>query len=98
MGDDREMGIHKNAVIYISHGWNIFNQPKEIKMFSNGLPYRLIVVVLLMIILLTACAPQPALEPTTTQALPVTTLSSPTASPNSFAGNKAWIAYQTNRT
>lgn len=72
-------------------------------MFAHRLFYLLIVIALL-----TACAPQPSLEPTATQALPATVVSSPTptlaaiesptAPPDPFAGDQAWIAYQTNRT
>src|SRR5215204_3042767 len=54
--------------------------------------YRLFVqlmgIALIGVIAITACAPQPTLA----------AIESPTALPNSFAGNKAWIAYQTNRT
>jgi Tol biopolymer transport system component len=94
MRDDREMGIHKNAVIYISHGWNIFNQPKEIKMSTLRFFCTLMVLALL-----TACAP-PATQAPAATAISSPTLAaieSPAGPPNPFVGNKAWIAYQTNR-
>jgi Tol biopolymer transport system component len=73
-------------------------------MFIHRLFYLLMILTLS---LSAGCAPQSAIESTATPALPATSLpsplptlaatESPTDSPNPFAGNKVWIAYQTDR-
>src|SRR5688500_5730957 len=77
-------------------------------MFTNRLFNMLVVITLLAV---TACAPQPAIETTPATSLPSSpspsseptlviteqATDSPTALPSPFAGEKAWIAYQTNR-
>ena len=76
-------------------------------MSINRLLYLLIVIALLI----TACAPQPPTQATPTQPLSILSSPSPmptltateapvessTPPPNPFAGSKAWIAYQTDR-
>ena len=69
---------------------------------------QLMVVALVLIIAITACAPQTSVEPISTASLPSTSspssaqhpivTESPAPISNPFAGEKAWIAYQTNRT
>jgi TolB protein len=81
---------------------NFNRSKKEIKMLLNRLFYLLIVGFLIV----AACTPQPS--PVYTAPIPTTSLPSlvPTiqvtetlaSSPHPFAGEKAWIAYQTNRT
>lgn len=69
---------------------------------------QLIVIALIGVIAITACAPQTSVEPTSTASLPATSstssaqppiaMESPAPISNPFVGEEAWIAYQTNRT
>lgn len=83
---------------------------KEIQMSTNRLFYQFVVVALVLVTAIAACAPQaqptdvvlPAVSPTSAllpSAAPTSQESeSPTAMPNPFAGVTDWIAYQSNRT
>lgn len=77
-------------------------------MSANRLFVQFMILALILIIAITACAPQTSVEPTSTASLPATSSTSsaqppiatesPTPISNPFAGEEAWIAYQTNRT
>ncbi len=71
-------------------------------MFTN----RLFFLLILMALFVPACAPQTSVEPTSKASLPATSspssaqipIATESPAPNPFAGEKAWVAYQTNRT
>jgi Tol biopolymer transport system component len=85
------VGIQKTGAPSLGRKFN--RSEKEIEMFTRRLFYLLIVLTMTI----TACAPPSPVKPPSTPTITDQESETATAATHPFAGNTAWIAYQTDR-